>query len=63
MHIVFYEVFYFRQTIILSCKVLERDDIIETTAAHFLKKVWWLSQNCFSTNYTEHNMNLKVKEA
>ena len=28
----------------------------------FFKKVGLLSKKCFSTNYIEHNMNLKVKE-
>ena len=41
----------------------ECNDIIETTAAHFFKKVRWLKYKYFSTNNTEYNMNLKVKEA
>ena len=43
MHTVFYEVFYLRQTIISCNEVFEHNDIIETTAAHFFKKAWWLS--------------------
>ena len=31
------------QVIILCCEVFERNGIIETTAAHSLKKVRWLS--------------------
>ena len=38
MHIVFYEVFYLRQTIILCNEVFESNNIIETIAAHFFKK-------------------------
>ena len=41
----------------------ECSDIIETTDAHFFKKVRSLRYKYFSTNNTEHNMNLKVKEA
>ena len=40
----------------------EHNDIIETTATNFFKKVKWLSYYCFSTNYTEYNKTLKVKE-
>ena len=50
MHAVFYEVFLSQnkkiETSVLktSCYgVFERNDIIETTAAHFFKKVRWLS--------------------
>ena len=42
MHTVFYELLYRRQSIILCYEVFEHNDI-ETTAAHFLKKVRWLS--------------------
>ena len=62
MHTDFYEVFYLKQTIILCYEVSERNVIIETTAVHFFKKFRCLSLNFFSTNYTEHNMNLKGKE-
>ena len=51
-----------RKTIILCYEVFERNDIIEATAAHYFKKVRWLSENYFSTNYTELSMILKVKE-
>ena len=34
---------YLRQTIILCYEVFKRNDIIETTAAYFFKKVRWLS--------------------
>ena len=56
MHTVCYEVFYLRQTNNLCDEVFERNDIIETTAAHFFKKIRWLCSKFFS------NMNLKVKE-
>ena len=37
MHTVCYEVLYLRQTNNLCDEVFERNDIIETTAAHFFK--------------------------
>ena len=43
MNTVFHEISYLRQEIILCYEVFERNDIIETTASHFLKKVRWLS--------------------
>ena len=43
MNAVFYEIFYLRQKVILCYEVFERNDIIEATAAHFFKKVRWLS--------------------
>ena len=52
MHTVFYEVFHLKQTCILCYEVFERNDIIKTTAA----------RTAFLTNYTEHSINLKVKE-
>ena len=52
MHTVFYEVFFIPDGI-LCYEVFERNDIIETKAVHFFKKVRWLSSKCFSTNYTE----------
>ena len=54
-------IFYLRQATDVN-EDFKRNVIIKTTAAHFVKKVSWLSQKCFSTNYREHNMNLKVKE-
>ena len=54
--------YFLSQASNLCCEVFKSNVIIKTTAAHFVKKVRWLSQKCFSTNYREHNMNLKVKE-
>ena len=60
MHTVFYEVFFIPDGI-LCYEVFERNDIIETKAVHFFKKVSWLSSKCFSTNYTERTWIIKVK--
>ena len=55
-----WSILYLQQTNILCYEVFECNDIREIIAAHFLKKVrWW---KYFLTNYTEHNMNLEVKE-
>ena len=39
-HTIFSEVFYLRQ---LFCVMTFLNAVAETTAAHFFKKVWWLS--------------------
>ena len=54
-----WSILYLRQTIISCYEVFERNDIIETTAAHFSKKSD--GRNVFRLT-AEHNMNLKVKE-
>ena len=54
----FLDIFSNMYTVFYECS-----DIIETTDAHFFKKVRSLRYKYFSTNNTEHNMNLKVKEA
>ena len=48
-------ILYLRQTISVNAD-FERNDIIETIGAHFFKKVRWLSQKYFSTNYRGHNL-------
>ena len=43
MYTVFYEAFFISDKQLFCYEVFERNDIIETTAVRFFKKVRWLS--------------------
>ena len=49
-------------TIIVCYEVFEHNNIIETRATYFFQKRQVVKLEIFFDNYTEHNMNLKLKE-